>query len=253
MDLGVFLKEQKEMQLKGNLYHFTQVNMAYNSNRIEGSQLTADETRYIYETKTIGLLDKEKTIKVDDIIETVNHFKVFDFMLDNYDKPLDLEMIKHFHYLIKRGTSDEAKSWFNVGDYKLLGNAVGDDMATVDPENVAKAMDELMEKYSDIEKPTVEDIIAFHYEFESIHPFQDGNGRVGRIIMFKECLKNNIMPFIIDEKHKLYYYRGLKEFTKVKGFLTDTCLSAQDDYEVAVKHFMKGLEKTKEKPKGKKR
>lgn len=241
MDIGLFLKEQKEICLKGNLYHYTQINMAYNSNRIEGSSLTEDETRYIYETNTIGLTNNKDAIKVDDVIETVNHFKLFDYMLETYNQSLNADMIKHFHYLIKRGTSQERLSWFKVGEYKMLANEVGD-ISTADPSEVADKMDSLLQQYNKIENPNIEDIIAFHYNFERIHPFQDGNGRVGRMIMFKECLKNGITPFIIDEKHKGYYYRGLREFSKVKGYLIDTCLSAQDNYTLVVDKFTQGLE-----------
>ena len=235
MRIGDILKEQKEMQLKGNLYHYTQIIMAYNSNRIEGSCLTEDETRYIYETNTIGLLDEKKTVNVDDIIETINHFRAFDYMVDNYDKELTADMIKQFHYYLKRNTSDEKKSWFKVGDYKLVENIVGD-ITTVAPKDVEQAMDSLLNSYKQI-KPEVTDIIEFHYNFEKIHPFQDGNGRVGRLIMFKECLKNDITPFVIDAEHDWYYKRGLKEFSKQKGYLVDTCLSAQDKYAAVVNNL----------------
>lgn len=251
MNIGLLLKDQMEMGLKGNLYHFTQVSMAYNSNRIEGSQLTEDETRYIYETNTIGVGSKEKLINVDDIIETTNHFRLFDYMLENYDKPLNSDMIKQFHYILKRGTKDESKSWFKVGEYKLLENQVGG-KDTVKPEDVDAAVENLLKQYNS-KDITVEDIIAFHYEFENIHPFQDGNGRVGRMIMFKECLKHNIVPFIIDERHKAFYYRGLQEFKNQKGYLIDTCLSAQDNYSLVIEKFTKNMEIKKDKRKSKKR
>lgn len=248
--VGEILREQKGMKLKGNLYHFTQINMAYNSNRIEGSELTEDETRYIYDTNTIGLTDK--TVKVDDIIETANHFKMFDYMLEHYEDKINSDMLKQFHYLLKRSTSDESLSWFKVGEYKLLENEVGG-METSSPEAVAENIERLIKEYNSKDDIGVEDIIEFHVRFERIHPFQDGNGRVGRIIMFKECLKNNIMPFIIDDKHKLYYYRGLKEFDSQKGYLIDTCLSAQDHYEMVVDKFTKSHEQKIAKPKYKSR
>ena len=194
------LREQKEMKLKGNLYHNTQIIFAYNTNHIEGSKLTEDQTRYIYETNTL-LTEKESITNLDDIIETANHFKLLDYMLDIADKELTEEMIKEFHKILKEGTSDSRKDWFNVGDYKKLANEAGN-MKTTLPKNVKKDMLKLMQWYNSLGKIIIEDIIEFHYRFECIHPFQDGNGRVGRIIMFKECLKNNIIPFII-----IYYIR----------------------------------------------
>ena len=201
------LREQKEMKLKGNLYHRTQVSFAYNTNHIEGSKLTEDQTRYIYETNTL-LTEKESITNLDDIIETANHFKLVDYMLDVADKELTEEMIKEFHKILKEGTSDSRKDWFNVGEYKKLANEAGN-MKTSLPKNVQKDMVKLMQWYNSLEKITIENIIEFHYRFECIHPFQDGNGRVGRIIVFKECLKNNIVPFIILDKDKLFYYRGI--------------------------------------------
>ena len=202
------LREQKEMELKGNLYHNTQVIFAYNTNHIEGSKLTEDQTRYIFETNTI-LFEGQTVASVDDILETANHFKLVDYMLDVAEEKLTEEMIKKFHKILKEGTSDSRKEWFNVGDYKKLANETGN-MQTSLPKNVARDMAKLMEWYNSLEKITIKEIIEFHYRFERIHPFQDGNGRVGRIIMFKECLKNNIVPFIILDKEKLFYYRGLK-------------------------------------------
>ena len=197
------LREQEEMQLKGNLYHNTQIIFAYNTNHIEGSKLTEDQTRYIYETNTL-LTEKESITNLDDIIETANHFKLVDYMLDVADKELTEEMIKEFHKILKEGTSDSRKDWFNVGEYKKLANEAGN-MKTSLPKNVQKDMVKLMQWYTSLEKITIENIIEFHYRFECIHPFQDGNGRVGRIIVFKECLKNNIVPFIILDKNKLFY------------------------------------------------
>ena len=231
------LKEQKEMGLKGNLYHNTQVIFAYNTNHIEGSKLTEDQTRYIFETNTI-LFEGQTVASVDDILETANHFKLVDYMLDVADKDLTEEMIKEFHKILKEGTSDSRKEWFNVGEYKKLANEAGN-MQTSLPKNVVKDMAKLMEWYNLLEKITIKEIIEFHFKFERIHPFQDGNGRVGRIIAFKECLKNNIVPFIIMDKDKLFYYRGLKEYKKEKGFLVDTCLNAQDQYVNMIEHYLK--------------
>ena len=231
------LKEQKEMKLKGNLYHNTQIIFAYNTNHIEGSKLTEDQTRYIYETNTL-LTEKESITNLDDIIETANHFKLVDYMLNKADKELTEEMIKEFHKILKEGTSDSRKDWFNVGEYKKLANEAGN-MKTTLPKNVQKNMVKLMQWYNSLGKIKIEDIIEFHYRFECIHPFQDGNGRVGRIIMFKECLKNNIIPFIILDKDKLFYYRGLKEYKTEKGYLLDTCLNAQDQYVRLIEYFLK--------------
>ena len=230
------LREQKEMKLKGNLYHNTQIIFAYNTNHIEGSKLTEDQTRYIYETNTL-LTEKETITNLDDIIETVNHFKLVDYMLDVADKELTEGMIKEFHKILKEKTSDSRKDWFNVGDYKKLANEAGN-MKTTLPKNVQKDMIKLMQWYNSLGKITIENIIEFHYRFECIHPFQDGNGRVGRIISFKECLKNNIVPFIILDKDKLFYYRGLKEYKTEKGYLIDTCLNAQDQYKKMIKYYL---------------
>ena len=231
------LREQKEMHLKGNLYHITQINFAYNTNHIEGSTLTEEQTRYIYETNTLVLENGNEQANVDDIIETANHFKLVDYMLDVADKPLTANMIKEFHRILKTGTSDERKSWFNVGEYKKLPNEVGGS-ATSKPEDVATDMQKLLSDYNNIKDVTFEDIVKFHKDFETIHPFQDGNGRIGRIISFKECLKNNIIPFIILDKDKLYYYRGLKEYDNEKGYLVDTCLNAQDQYKAVIDKFL---------------
>ena len=230
------LREQKEMKLKGNLYHNTQIIFAYNTNHIEGSKLTEDQTRYIYETNTL-LTEKETITNLDDIIETVNHFKLVDYMLDVADKELTEGMIKEFHKILKEETSDSRKDWFNVGDYKKLANEAGN-MKTTLPKNVQKDMIKLMQWYNSLGKIKIENIIEFHYRFECIHPFQDGNGRVGRIISFKECLKNNIVPFIILDKDKLFYYRGLKEYKTEKGYLIDTCLNAQDQYKKMIKYYL---------------
>lgn len=230
------LREEKSMKLKGGLYHQTQVKLAYNSNRIEGSKLSEDQTRYIYETNTIAI-EKEEAVSIDDIMETINHFQCFDYMVDIADQKLSEDMIKNFHKILKSNTSDSRKEWFNVGDYKMKPNMIGD-QKTVAPSKVKGEMAKLLINYNQISNITFEDIIEFHYEFESIHPFQDGNGRVGRMIMFKECLKNGVDPFIIDEQHKLFYYRGLKEFSKERGYLIDTCYSAQDRYKELLEYFL---------------
>ena len=232
------LREQKNMKLKGNLYHNTQISFAYNTNHIEGSKLTEDQTRYIYETNTL-LASKDTIIGIDDILETANHFKLVDYMLDIADKKLTEKMIKEFHKILKEGTSDSIKEWFIVGDYKKLPNEVGG-LKTTEPKNVERDMKKLLEWYNSINQITIKEIIEFHAKFEKIHPFQDGNGRIGRIIAFKECLKNNIVPFIILDNEKLFYYRGLNEYqsNKEKGYLIDTCLNAQDQYIEMIKYYI---------------
>jgi len=233
------LREQKEMRLKGNLYHNTQIIFAYNTNHIEGSRLTEDQTKNIYETNTL-LFESNTIASVDDIIETANHFKLVDYMLDVADKKLTEDMIKQFHKILKANTSDSAKEWFDVGEYKKLANEAGS-INTVQPKDVEKYMIKLLEWYNSLEKITILEIIEFHSRFEKIHPFQDGNGRVGRIIAFKECLKNNIIPFIILDKDKLFYYRGLKEYqsNREKGYLIDTCLNAQDQYASLIQKYLR--------------
>ena len=233
------LKEQKELKLKGNLYHNTQITFTYNTNHIEGSKLTEDQTRYIFETNTI-LFEGETVASVDDILETVNHFKLVDYMLDVAQENLTEEMMKKFHVILKEGTMDSRQSWFNVGEYKKIVNEAGV-MKTTPPKETPKAMQKLMEWYNSLSKITIKEIIEFHARFEKIHPFQDGNGRVGRMIMFKECLKNNIIPFIILDKDKLFYYRGLKEYqgNREKGYLIDTCLNAQDQYIKMLEYYLK--------------
>lgn len=228
------LREEKEMKLKGSIYHQTQVKFAYNSNHIEGSRLTEDQTRYIYETNTIGV-DKEPA-SIDDIVETVNHFQCFDYMLECASEDLTEGIIKKFHLILKTNTSDSRKSWFTVGGYKKRPNIVGD-TPTTPPGKVQDEIQQLIDDYQRKNKIAFEDIVEFHYRFEKIHPFQDGNGRVGRLIMFKECLKHEIVPFIIDETHKMFYYRGLKEFKDERGYLVDTCLSAQDRYKELLDYF----------------
>lgn len=233
------LREQKEMGLKGNLYHNTQIMFSYNTNHIEGSRLTEEQTRYILETNTI-LFEGGTVASVDDILETANHFKLVDYMLDIADQNLTEDIIKKFHKILKEGTMDSRKEWFNVGDYKKLANEAGN-MKTSSPKQTPKDMQKLMEWYNSLAKVTIKEIIEFHARFEKIHPFQDENGRVGRIIAFKECLKNNIIPFIILDKDKLYYYRGLKEYQNKteKGYLIDTCLNAQDEYTKMIEYYLK--------------
>lgn len=230
------LREEKRIKLKGGIYHQTQVKLAFNSNHMEGSRLTEEQTRYIYETNTIGA--EKEPANIDDIMETVNHFQCFDYMLDCAGDVLTEDIIKQFHAILKMNTSDSRLEWFNVGEYKQRPNMVGESKTTP-PAKVKKEMQRLLFEYQQKESITFEDIVEFHYCFEKIHPFQDGNGRVGRLIMFKECLKNNIAPFIIDERYKLYYYRGLREFDNEKGYLIDTCLSAQDQYKELLDYFMK--------------
>lgn len=227
------LKEQKDVKLKGGIYHKIQIEFSYNSNHIEGSKLSVDQTRMIFETQT---LSADKNMNVNDIIETSNHFKCVDYIIENAKKPLTQNLIKELHFILKSGTSDSRLDWFKVGDYKLLPNEVAG-MITSEPKNVKNEMQNLIDKYNKIERKTLEDIVAFHKEFESIHPFQDGNGRVGRLIMFKECLNNNITPFIIDEEHKIFYYRGLKEWENERGFLIETCASCQDKFKSYLNYF----------------
>ena len=236
MNLLAVLREEKESRYKGGLYHQTQIKLAYNTNRIEGSKLTEEQTRYIYETNTIFMEEGETTANVDELIETVNHFTCFDYMLDIADEPLSEEHIKEFHRLLKTYTSDSRKPWFRIGDYKLKPNIVGG-IETTPPSKVQYEIEELLKDYRDKKTITVEDIIDFHFKFEQIHPFQDGNGRVGRLIIFKECLAHEITPLIIEDDHKYFYYRGLSEYPKVKGYLIDTCLSAQDTYNEMIKYF----------------
>jgi Fic family protein len=244
VNLLTYLKEEKRAKRRGGLYHKTQVSLAYNSNKIEGSQLTEEQTRYIFETRTIGFKDQE-AVPVDDIIEASNHFVAFDYLLDTVDKPLSNETIKGLHRILKTGTSDAAKEWFKVGEWKLLPNEVGG-VATILPHEVETEMNALNAWYVSLPKIVFENVVEYHYRFEKIHPFQDGNGRVGRLIMFRECLRNNIIPFIIDDNHKQFYYRGLKEFASVRGYLVDTCLSAQDTYKGWVEYFYGDINRKEE-------
>jgi Fic family protein len=226
---------EKGAKMKGGLYHKTQINLAYNSNRIEGSRISQEQTRFIFETKTIGFKDEE-ALPVDDIIETANHFAAFDNMLDNIDENLSNEIIKELHKILKTATTQANSNLFVLGNWKKIPNEVGGVETTL-PENVQKEMDKLNGWYLYLPQISFENVVEYHYNFEKTHPFQDGNGRVGRIVMFRECLKNDIVPFIIDERHKQYYYRGLKEFEDAREYLIDTCKSAQDTYCEWVKYF----------------
>ena len=229
------LKEEKASALPGGIYHKVQIELTYNSNHIEGSCLTHDQTRYIFETNTIEL--GNDALNVDDIIETANHFKCIDMIIDNAKYKLTENFIKLLHYTLKSGTSDSRKYWFNVGEYKKLPNEEVGSKETAKPEDTANKIKELLKSYNQKDEHTLEEIIDFHYRFETIHPFQDGNGKVGRLIMFKECLKNNIVPFIIDDSLKIYYYRGLSERNNENGYLTDTCLAAQDKFKRYLEYF----------------
>lgn len=228
------LRAEKASGTKGGIYHKVQIELTYNSNHMEGSRLTHDQTRYIYETNTIGV--EAGAVNVDDIVETANHFRCIDMVIDSAGQMLSEPFIKTLHRTLKSGTSDSRKDWFAVGEYKKIPNEVGG-RSTTAPEEVAAEMKRLLASYNGQPGKTLEDIIAFHVAFESIHPFQDGNGRVGRLILFKECLKYNIVPFIIDEELKLFYYRGLHEWNVERGYLIDTCLSAQDKFKKYLDYF----------------
>ncbi len=227
------LRDEKEANLSGGLYHEIQVRMTYNSNHIEGSKLSEDQTRYIFETNTI---DAGDGIPVDDILETVHHFRAIDYVIDNAEEILTEDIIKKLHYILKQYTKDSTLSWFAVGDYKKRANMVGG-KKTTKPADVHRAMEKLLNEYNIKENVTIDDIISFHAEFELIHPFQDGNGRVGRLIVLKECLRHNIIPFIIEDTKKNYYYRGLNEWKNEKGWLTDTCLDGQDAFKKLLDEF----------------
>ncbi|MBO5293476.1 MAG: Fic family protein [Lachnospiraceae bacterium] len=228
------LREEKANRYSGGIYHKTQIELTYNSNHIEGSRLTHDQTRYIFETNTIGV--ENEVLNVDDVIETANHFRCIDMIIDHAKDVLSEKFIKELHLTLKNGTSDSRKEWFAVGDYKKLPNEVGS-MDTVLPEEVVGRMKALLAEYNGKAEKTLEDILEFHVQFEKIHPFQDGNGRVGRLIMFKECLKYHVVPFIIEDNLKMFYYRGLKEWSNEKGYLIDTCLTAQDHYKAYLDYF----------------
>jgi len=228
------LREQKESRLTGGIYHRTQIDLTYNSNHMEGSKLTHDQTRYIFETNTIRITDE--AVNVDDIVETINHFRCIDFIIDRVQDKLTETLITEIHSILKSGTSDSSKSWFNVGEYKKLPNEAGGEQ-TCSPEDVHKQIKQLLTKYNSKKSKELDDIIDFHKSFEAIHPFQDGNGRVGRLILFKECLSNGIVPFIITDDLKMFYYRGLKNWPAIPGYLRDTCLAAQDNYAAIMDYF----------------
>ena len=234
MPLLVALQREKEAMMKGGIYHRTQIDLTYNSNHIEGSRLTHEQTRYIFETNTIGITDEG--VNVDDVLESVNHFRCIDIIIDRAAERLTESLIKELHSVLKSGTSDSRKKWFAVGEYKRLPNEVGGN-ETAAPEVVDREMKALLKWYNSIKKKSFEDIVDFHQRFEMIHPFQDGNGRVGRLIMFKECLANGFVPFIITEEMKFFYYRGLQEWNRVRGYLLDTCLTAQDSYKALLDYF----------------
>ena len=233
------LIEQMNSKMKGNLYHWTQVNFSYNSNKIEGSRLTEEQTEMIFETNSF-ISKEEESIKMDDLIETSNHFKLFDYMLSQYNEPLTQQMIINMNVILKRGTSDETNPRYNVGGFKTVPNIIGliNVIKTTPPEKVSEELSYLLEEYNNLDHVTFEDILEFHIRFERIHPFGDGNGRVGRIIIFKECLKNNICPFIIRNQNKNFYMRGLREYDRDKAYLTDTCLLEQDVYKEMITYLL---------------
>ena len=232
--LLAILQEEKASKYSGGIYHKTQIDLTYNSNHMEGSRLTHDQTRFIFETNTIGI--ENEVLNVDDIIETTNHFRCIDMIIEHVKTELNEKFIKELHFILKSGTSDSKKDWFAVGDYKKFPNEVGN-MKTPLPEEVDNLMKDLLKEYNSKKEKTFEDILDFHVQFEKIHPFQDGNCRIGRLIMFKECLKYNIVPFIIEENLKMFYYRGLKEWNNERGYLVDTCLTAQDKYKAYLDYF----------------
>lgn len=232
--LLAILQEEKASKYSGGIYHKTQIDLTYNSNHMEGSRLTHDQTRFIFETNTIGI--ENEVLNVDDIIETTNHFRCIDMIIDHVKTELNEKFIKELHFILKSGTSDSKKDWFSVGDYKKFPNEVGN-MKTPLPEEVDHLMKDLLKEYNSKKEKTFEDILDFHVQFERIHPFQDGNGRIGRLIMFKECLKYNIVPFIIEDNLKIFYYRGLKEWNNERDYLVDTCLTAQDRYKAYLDYF----------------
>jgi Fic family protein len=231
------LRVERQMQLHGGIYHKVQIDLTYNSNHMEGSRLTHEQTRYIFETNTIGMTDE--AVNVDDIVETVNHFRCIDYIIDHAEEPITESMAKQLHLLLKTGTSDSHKDWFAVGDYKRLANEVGG-QDTCQPKEVHRQMKALISDYHHYKRKTLENILDFHVRFERIHPFQDGNCRVGRLLMFKECLASDIVPFIITDDLKFFYYRGLREWGHIDDYLTDTCLTAQDQYKSLLDYFKIG-------------
>lgn len=230
------LRREDAHRVTGGIYHKVQIELTYNSNHIEGSQLTHAQTRYIFETNTVAAERKFGGINTDDIVETTNHFRCIDYIIENANRRITASMIKKLHFILKNGTSDSREDWFAVGDYKKLPNEVGG-RSTTPPDQVAAEIASLLEWYNSLEQPEFEDLLDFHWRFESIHPFQDGNGRVGRLILFKECLRWNIVPFIIDEPLKMFYYRGLHEWKNQRGYLLDACLTAQDKFKAYLDYF----------------
>ncbi|MBQ2715086.1 MAG: Fic family protein [Clostridia bacterium] len=228
------LRQERQAKVSGGIYHQIQIDLTYNSNHIEGSTLSHDQTRYIYETNTVGI--ENVALKVDDIVETVNHFRCVDYVIDNATKPLSESFVKALHKILKSGTKDSYQDWFAIGEYKKLPNTVGG-KETTSPSEVKNALKELISSYNAKPQKTLDDLLDFHYKFERIHPFQDGNGRVGRLVLFKECLKHKIVPFIIDENLKIFYYRGLNEWSNERGFLRETCSFAQDKFKNLLNYF----------------
>lgn len=228
------LQREKQSRLPGGIYHRVQIDLTYNSNHIEGSRLSREQTRFIFETNTIGI--EKQAVNVDDVVETANHFRCIDMVIDDANRALSQAMIKRLHEILKSGTSDSRQDWFAVGEYKKLPNEVGG-QETVAPEDVENRMRALLNAYNAKTRKTLRDLLDFHVQFESIHPFQDGNGRVSRLILFKECLKNDIVPFIITDDLKMFYYRGIREWKTEPGYLTDTCLTAQDHFKALMDYF----------------
>ena len=228
------LREQKESKMKGGIYHRTQIDLTYNSNHIEGSRLTKEQTRYIFETNTLGITSENT--RIDDIMETVNHFRCVDYVIDNASERITEPHIKQLHQMLKTNTSDSQKSWFAVGDYKRLANTVGEE-ETAQPMEVHKKMKALLDDYYSMKQVSFDDILDFHVRFERIHPFQDGNGRIGRLLILWQCLQTDIVPFIITEDLRLFYYRGIQQWGKVNGYLRDTCLTAQDQFKASLDYF----------------
>ena len=228
------LQREKQSRLPGGIYHRVQIDLTYNSNHIEGSRLSREQTRFIFETNTIGI--EKQAVNVDDVVETANHFRCIDMVIDDANRALSQAMIKRLHEILKSGTSDSRQDWFAVGEYKKLPNEVGGQETTA-PEDVENRMRALLNAYNAKTRKTLRDLLDFHVQFESIHPFQDGNGRVGRLILFKECLKNDIVPFIITDDLKMFYYRGIREWKTEPGYLTDTCLTAQDHFKALMDYF----------------
>ena len=228
------LKAEKAAKLPGGIYHKLQIDLTYNSNHMEGSRLTHDQTRFIFETNTIGTADG--AVKVDDVVEAANHFRCIDMIIDSANYPLSETFIRQLHAVLKSGTSDSRLDWFAVGEYKRLPNEVGG-LDTTPPESVGTEMKRLLGEYNAVKEKTFDELLDFHYRFERIHPFQDGNGRVGRLLLFKECLRNRIVPFIIEDDLKYYYYRGLQQWQRERGYLRDTCLTAQDRFKRYLDYF----------------